>query len=74
MSERDFEQNPYSADEQRVCDYLQKLTDQIGCGDDPIGFLIASHQLLSMEQKAWKKCPYNGHECDWPECECTHEG
>ena len=38
---------PYSLDEQRVCAYLQQITKgQIGCGDDPIGFLIASHQWL----------------------------
>lgn len=41
---------PYSPDEQRVCDYLQEVTDgSIGCGDDPIGFLIASHAAVVRE-------------------------
>jgi hypothetical protein len=40
----------YSRDEQRVCDYIQKITkEQIGCGDDPIGFLIASHAYLAAQ-------------------------
>jgi len=35
-----------------VCDYLQKIThNQIGCGDDPIGVLIASHSTISKERK-----------------------
>jgi len=34
----------YSADERRVVKYLSYLiNDQIGAGDDPIGFLIALH-------------------------------
>lgn len=41
---RDFDANPYSKDEERVCKYLQRvMKNQIGCGDDPIGFLLASH-------------------------------
>lgn len=36
---------PYTEDEQRVCDYLTSIVD-IGCGSDPIGFLIAAHNLL----------------------------
>lgn len=44
MSER---QTPYSAAEKRVCEYLQQITQgAVGCGDDPVGFLIASHQAL----------------------------
>lgn len=42
---RDFTSKPYSVDEQRVCDYLTKIAD-VGCGDDPIGFLIVSHGAL----------------------------
>jgi len=50
--ERNLDIKPYSSDEQRVCDYLQKiLKGQIGCGDDPIGFLITSHIALSYELK-----------------------
>lgn len=48
--ERDFEKQPYDAQEKRVCEYLQSITDAAGCGDDPVGFLIASHNLL--RQKA----------------------
>lgn len=41
---------PYTADEQRVCEYLLQMTqNQIGCGDDPIGFLIASHAFSRAE-------------------------
>jgi hypothetical protein len=40
----------YSRDERRVCDYLRQiLKQQVGCGDDPIGFLIASHQYLLLQ-------------------------
>ena len=42
---RDLDTQPYTTDEQRVVDYLVKLTG-IGAGDDPIGFLIASHATL----------------------------
>lgn len=42
---RDFTSKPYSVDEQRVCDYLTRIADA-GCGEDPIGFLIASHGAL----------------------------
>ncbi len=50
---RDLDKNPYSLEEGRVCDYFQKLTPDIGCGDDPIGFLIAAHAAvqLSAEEK-----------------------
>ncbi len=48
--ERDFDQNPYSKDEERVAKYLVDLTG-IGAGDDPIGFLISSHAFLSAERK-----------------------
>lgn len=48
MEERDFDKRPYSADERRVCDYIQKASNnQVGCGDDPIGFLIAANQYLA---------------------------
>ena len=50
--ERDLDKNPYTPDEERVCEYLQKLTkNQIGCGDDPIGFLISSHAALAYSQQ-----------------------
>jgi hypothetical protein len=44
---RDIMAHPYSSDEQRVSDYIQDITaGTIGSGDDPIGFLIASHASL----------------------------
>lgn len=49
MSERVRE---YSADEKRVSDYIQTLTEgMIGSGDDPIGFLIASHAALVADRE-----------------------
>lgn len=46
---RDFDKNPYGLEEGRICDYIQKITKgQIGCGDDPIGFLIASHGSIGI--------------------------
>lgn len=42
---RDMEKNPYTPDEARVAKYLMDLTG-IGGGDDPIGFLLASHRIL----------------------------
>lgn len=43
----------YSPEEQRVSDYIQEITKgMIGSGDDPIGFLIASHRMLSEISKA----------------------
>jgi Protein of unknown function (DUF551) len=43
MNERDFDTKPYTPDERRVCEYLQQIVPDIGCGDDPVGFIIASH-------------------------------
>lgn len=40
---------PYTADEQRVCAYILKITNnQIGCGEDPIAFLISSHEVFRL--------------------------
>ena len=45
--ERDFRVNPYSEDEKRVAAFIAKITDgAVGGGEDPIGFLIASHDAL----------------------------
>lgn len=42
----------YTADQKRVVDYTLKITeDQIGGGDDPVGFLIASHAALRQRVK-----------------------
>jgi hypothetical protein len=48
MTERDLSTHPYSADERRVAEFLCELG--VGGGDDPIGFLMASHRLLADER------------------------
>lgn len=45
----------YSLDEQRVVDYLLKVMPDIGAGDDPIGFLIASHAAIHHSNAALRK-------------------
>lgn len=47
---RDFEKSPYTPDEERVARWLDNKAG-IGGGDDPIGFLLASYELLKMEVK-----------------------
>ena len=43
----------YTTEERRVCEYLQEITGgQIGCGKDPIGFIILSHEALRQERAA----------------------
>ncbi len=55
MSERDFEKHPYTPNELRFVEYLLELTNgSIGAGDDPIGFLIASHNALVHERSLLK--------------------
>lgn len=49
--ERDFDARPYTADERRVCDFLVSIAPDIGCGGDPIGFLIACYQQLMVERR-----------------------
>ncbi len=39
---RNLDEKPYSKEEAEVAKYLMELTG-IGGGDDPVGFLIASH-------------------------------
>src|SRR6185437_6939656 len=42
---------PYNPDERRVCDYLQEITKgAIGCGADPIGFLVATHRVIAADK------------------------
>lgn len=43
---RDLKIEPYRPDEQRVVAYLREIMPDIGAGDDPVGFLIASHASL----------------------------
>lgn len=54
--ERDFDKNPYSPDELRVVEYLNRITNnEIGAGDDPIKFLIASHSALRIDLDATQR-------------------
>lgn len=52
MTERDFDANPYSPDEQRVADWLHARAPQVGSGDDPIGFVLASYNLIMRQRNA----------------------
>lgn len=45
---RDMDKHPYSPDEARVARFFFDLG--VGGGDDPIGYLIASHQSLVAER------------------------
>lgn len=49
---RDIDKEPYSPDEVRVAKFFFDLGT--GGGDDPIGFLIASHQVLAEERRQLK--------------------
>jgi GTP-dependent phosphoenolpyruvate carboxykinase len=41
---------PYSADEQRVAAWLvNRMNNQVGAGDDPIGFVLASYELIQAQ-------------------------
>lgn len=57
--DRDIETAPYDRQEQRVCAYLQSVASSLGCGDDPIGFLIASHNFIMNQQKKEKQLGKN---------------
>jgi hypothetical protein len=64
MTERDFETNPYSHDELRVVGYLAKIIPEAGAGDDPIGFLMASHNVIvddRREQTRIQKSYFDDH-------------
>lgn len=51
LEDRDMNEKPYTPDEQRAVDYIQRITDgAVGAGSDPIGFLIASHNYISLER------------------------
>lgn len=55
---------PYTPEQSRVCDYLREIThDQVGCGDDPIGFLIASHQMLRQQRQDLQAVAATAREC-----------
>lgn len=43
----------YNPEQQKASDYIQKITKgQVGSGDDPVGFIIASHAAISRERAA----------------------
>jgi hypothetical protein len=44
LASRDIEANPYTPCEQRVAEYI--FNHGIGGGDDPIGFILASHAYV----------------------------
>lgn len=51
--ERDFDANPYTPEEKRVAEYIAQQTGgAVGAGDDPIGFLLASHQFTMRERRS----------------------
>lgn len=50
MIERDFDSRPYSPDETRVATWLVGRCPDIGSGDDPIGFVLASYELIIMQR------------------------
>lgn len=49
---RDFGEEPYSADEARVARFL--FERGVGGGEDPVGFILLSHQTLADERNAAK--------------------
>jgi mevalonate kinase len=51
---RDIDKEPYTESEQRVANWLAKKTGA-GGGDDPIGFLIASHEMVVSQRNALVK-------------------
>jgi hypothetical protein len=54
-NERNFDTHPYTLDELRVVAWIQKRAPDIGGGDDPIGFLLSSYELLHMEFTGLRK-------------------
>lgn len=54
MTERNIVTQPYSADEQRVAIWLRERIPDIGAGDDPIGFVLASYEHLHLQQQQTK--------------------
>lgn len=50
--ERDFAANPYSPDEERAAAYMRRLLPNVGTGDDPIGFVLASWEQMVAERKS----------------------
>ena len=49
--ETEERQTPYTIDEQRVVNWLHKKTPDIGPGNDPIGFLLASYDMIQDDKR-----------------------
>lgn len=56
---RDFAAQPYSKEEERVLVYLHNVAPDIGGGDDPIGFLLSSHNWLMRERRGQRQASRN---------------
>lgn len=52
---RDYFRNPYTDAEMRVVEYLHLVAPDIGGGDDPLGFIIASHKYLLRERRSQRE-------------------
>jgi hypothetical protein len=53
---RSIVDRPYTPEEKRVSDYIQEITGGlVGSGDDPIGFLLASHAQLRFDHDDLKR-------------------
>jgi hypothetical protein len=50
---RDLDEKPYSEDEKRVAKFF--FDKGVGGGDDPIGALMASHEMLVAQRNALAK-------------------
>src|SRR5690348_7380386 len=50
---RDLEKRPYSADEKRVAEWWSTKIG-VGGGDDPIGCLIVSHEVLAADRQYYR--------------------
>jgi len=65
------------AAEQSARDYIAELTDdQIGSGDDPVGFLVASHRVLANELARLREIDgkLGGIDCEWRPTRWVHKG
>lgn len=47
---RNIDEHPYSKDEDRVAEWLVDKTG-IGGGDDPIGFILVSHEYIAASNR-----------------------
>lgn len=51
----------YNKEQKKVCEYLQLIAPDIGCGDDPVGFLLASHAELGRRMKIYRAALTSAH-------------